>query len=196
MKQVCIIHGGSTFESKNDYITYLQALELDYNRLLYRPRWNNWLGETLTDFEVLLPSMPNGSSAKYNEWSIYFSKIIPFLQPNAILVGHSLGGIFLTKYLNEHSNIVHFKKVILIAPPFNDETEESLASFRLPDDMSRLASTADEFIFFHSRDDTVVPYTETNKYLELLPNAQATFFEGRGHINTPTFPELLDEIKK
>ncbi|MES2630420.1 MAG: alpha/beta fold hydrolase [Patescibacteria group bacterium] len=196
MKQVCVIHGGNAFESKSDFIANLKATELDYDRLLYHPRWNNWLGETLTDFEVLLPTMPNASSAEYDEWSLYFSKILPFLKPNAVLVGHSLGGIFLAKYLNEHSNSLHFKKVILIAPPFRDETDESLASFRLPQNMSDLSSAADEFILFHSRDDFVVPFEETNKYLAILPHARATFFEDRGHINTPTFPELLDEIKK
>ncbi len=196
MKQVCVIHGGNTYESKNDFIAQLKNLELDYERLLYKPRWNNWLGETLSDHEVLLPTMPNASSAKYDEWSVYFSKILPFLRSDAIVVGHSLGGIFLAKYLNEHSDSLHFKKVILIAPPFSDDGRESLASFRLPADMSNLSSAADEYIFFHSKDDVVVRYEETKKYLDLLPNAKATFFEDRGHINTPTFAELLDEIKK
>lgn len=196
MKQICIIHGGDTYESKEDFLSHLQSLELDYTRLLYRPRWNNWLGENLPDFEVLLPSMPNSSSAEYSEWSLYFSKIIPFLRDDAVLIGHSLGAIFLAKYLQEHANRLHFKKVVLVAPPFDDESSESLASFRLPKDMTKLASVSDEWILFHSKDDVVVPYGETNKYLEILPNAQAIFFEDRGHINTPTFPELLAEIKK
>ena len=196
MKQICIIHGGSTYESDVNFLMHLETLELDYTRLLYRPRWNNWLGETLVDYEVLLPSMPNGNNAKYNEWSLYFSKIVPFLSQDTILVGHSLGGIFLAKYLAEHADSLHFKKVALIAAPFNDETEESLASFKLPDDMSNLVNTADEFHLFQSKDDIVVPPSEVERYRAILPNAEVTIFENRGHINTPTFPELIDFIKK
>ena len=195
MKQICVIHGGSTYDSDSDFLAQLETQELDYTRLLYRPRWNNWLGETLTEYDVLLPSFPNGSNAKYSEWSLYFSKILPFLSKNAILVGHSLGGIFLAKYLNEHPEL-HFSKVALIAAPFNDETEESLASFKLPGDMSQLTHAADAFHLFQSKDDFVVPFAELQKYQAILPNSVSTVFEDRGHINTPTFPELVEFIKK
>jgi len=196
MKQVCVIHGGSTYDSDADFLTHLEQLELDYKRLLYRPRWNNWLAEILTDYDVLLPSLPNNANAKYSEWSVYFSKIIPFLTEETVLVGHSLGGIFLAKYLNEHANSLHFKKVALIAAPFDDETGESLGSFRLPQDMSHLAKTADGFHLYQSKDDVVVPVAEIEKYKSILPNASMTLFEDRGHLNTPTFQELVEFIKK
>lgn len=195
MKQVCVIHGGSTFDSDADFLANLTQQELDYTRLLYRQRWNNWLGETLTDYEVLLPSMPNSANAKYEEWALYFSKIIPFLRKDTTLVGHSLGGIFLAKYLNEHKEL-HFSKVALIAAPYDDETAESLASFKLPTDMSNLTRAADAFHLFQSEDDFVVPFSELAKYHSILPNAGVTAFKDRGHINTPTFPELVDFIKK
>ena len=196
MQQLCIIHGGSTFNSDAEFLQNLQALEVKYDRLLYRPRWNNWLGEVMSDTEVLIPSMPNSANAKYEEWALYFSKIIPFLKPNALLVGHSLGGIFLAKYLNEHAHSLHFNKVVFVSAPYDDETSESLASFKLPGDMTALRSVADEFLLFHSRDDVVVPVSEVDKYVAVLPKAQVTLFEDRGHINTPTFPELLATLKK
>ncbi len=196
MKQVCVIHGGSTYDSVEAYLDHLASLELDYTRLLYRPRWNQWLGEALSDWEVLLPSMPNTANAQYDEWSLYFSKIIPFLRDDAVLVGHSLGGIFLAKYLSEHSETLHFHAVILIAAPFNDPTNESLGTFKLSDAIATLHLTADEFYLFHSEDDVVVPVEEVKKYQALLPTAHLTLFKDRNHINTPTFPELVDAIKK
>lgn len=67
MKQVCIIHGGTTFDTDEAYQAHLATQELDYSRLLYRQRWSQWLGETLTDYDVLTPSFPNSAHAKYDE---------------------------------------------------------------------------------------------------------------------------------
>jgi len=197
MKQVCIINGGSTYEDEAAFQDHLLKLELKYIRMLYTGgNWKNWLGATLTDYDVLLPEMPNKAYAKYDEWALFFSKILPFLHNDAILVGHSLGGIFLAKYLNEHADSLHFSKVALVSAPFNDTSTESLASFALPEDMSNLEKTADHFALFHSTDDKVVPFAEIHKYAAILPRAEVTVLEGRGHINDPTFPELLEFIKK
>lgn len=195
MKQVCIIHGGSTYDSEELYLEHLKHIEIKYLRMLYGRRWKNWLGEELNDYEVLLPEMPNKTFAKYNEWALYFSKIVPFLRHDATLVGHSLGGIFLAKYLNEHPEL-HYKKVALVAAPFNDTSTESLASFSLPEDLSVLNDAADEFALFHSKDDQVVPYEESIKYADTLDSNSLRLFVDRGHFNQETFPELLDFIKK
>ena len=195
MKQALVIHGGSTYNSDEEFHSHLKALQLDYTRLLHRNKWNGWLAEALPEYEVLTPTFPNGSNAKYDEWSLYFSKILPFLTPEAILIGHSLGGVFLAKYLNEHPEL-RFKKVALIAAPFTDTPDESLASFALPEDMSKLATTASKFALFHSKDDFVVPFSDLAQYQSILPSAEIITFEDRGHINTPTFPELIEFIKK
>ncbi len=46
--------------------------------------------------------MPNKTNAQFEEWKIWFEKFIPFLNDGVILVGHSLGGVFLAKYLSEN----------------------------------------------------------------------------------------------
>lgn len=195
MKQVCIIHGGSTFETEADYLKDLKQMEIKYIRMLYGRRWKNWLGENLPDYELVLPEMPNKAYAKYDEWSIFFSKVVKFLRPDTVLVGHSLGGIFLAKYLNEHPKL-HFEKIALLAAPFDDTSTESLASFSLPSDLQVLMKAADKFGLFHSEDDKVVPFFEVMKYSSLLPSNELFLFKDRGHFNQETFPELLEFIKK
>ena len=195
MKQVCIIHGGSTFESEQGYLDNLNTLKIKYIRLLYTKRWKNWLGEVLSDYEVLLPEMPNRAYAKYEEWALFFSKIVPFLKDDTTLVGHSLGGIFLAKYLNEHPEL-HFEKVAFVAAPFDDTASESLASFSLPGNLQALQEAADSFGIFHSTDDPVVPYFEAMKYSSLLPSNELFLLENRGHFNQETFPELIEFIQK
>ena len=53
-------------------------------------------------YEVLIPQMPNSQNARYSEWKILFEKIISILDDEIILIGHSLGGIFLVKYFSEN----------------------------------------------------------------------------------------------
>lgn len=195
MKQVCIIHGGSTFENEAAYLENLEHMEVKYIRMLYSRQWKYWLGEQLTDYEVILPELPNRAFAKYEEWSLFFSKVVRFLKPDTVLIGHSLGGIFIAKYLNEHPEL-HFRKVVLIAAPFDEAYTESLASFALPEDLTALGKAADEFMLYHSKDDKVVPYEETIKYSEALPSNGMHLFVDRGHFNQETFPELLEFIKK
>ena len=188
--QVCIIHGGTVYESDEEYQQALRDITLSYDRLLYAPSWKNWLAEQLPDHDVLLPSMPNKINAKYDDWALYFSKVVPFLQPDATLIGHSLGGIFLAKYFTENPPAKPFAKLILIAAPYDDETGESLRGFKLTD-ASALADMFSEIHLLHSSDDPVVPFTEKDKYLRDLPEAKVRVFEDKQHFNEPSFNELL-----
>ncbi len=192
-QQICLIHGGNTYENYDDYLNALIAKELAYERLLFAPGWRNWLAGQLADWDVIIPSMPNKQNAQYEEWKIYFSKIIPYLDPSAVLVGHSLGGIFLAKYLTENTLTMPFSKIILLAAPYNDESNESLGNFKL-DSATGLAGVAREIHIMHSTDDPVVPYTEAAKYAADVPNAKLHTFEDKHHFIGDTFPELLEVV--
>ena len=187
--QICIIHGGTVFESDEEYQQALRNLTLSYDRLLYAPSWKNWLAEQLPDHDVLLPSMPNKINAKYDDWALYFSKIVPFLRPDAILIGHSLGAIFLARYFTENPLAKPFAKLILVAAPYDDETGESLKGFKLTD-ASALAEAFDEIHLLYSADDPIVPFAEKDKYQHDLPSAKVHIFEDKQHFNDTTFPEL------
>ena len=182
------------YESDEEYHQALRDLTLNYDRLLYAPSWKNWLAEQLPDHDVLLPSMPNKINAKYDDWALYFSKVVPFLQPDATLIGHSLGGIFLAKYFTENPPEKPFAKLILIAAPYNDETGESLKGFTLTD-VSALADMFGKIHLLHSADDPVVPFAEKDKYLRDLPEAKVHVFEDKQHFTVPHLSNLLDLIK-
>lgn len=192
-KQVCIIHGGTTFDSYEDYRTSLAAFTPQYERLLYAPNWKTWLVDRLPDYDILLPSMPNKQNAQYDEWAMYFSKIIPLLSPQAILVGHSLGGIFLAKYLSEHKPDAPFAQVILVAAPYSDASAESLGDFALTD-ASRLVHAAKQIHLFYSTDDPVVNIAEQARYTSDIPTAHVHTFTDKQHFNMGELPELVEVI--
>jgi len=195
MKQVIIIHGGNSFNSYESYIEDLANQEIDFERLRPQKKWKTDLPQQMPDADVLLPTFPNRDNAVYNEWKIYFEKLVPFFGDDVRLVGHSLGAMFLAIYLNENKLPKTVRQLILIAGGYNDESIEDYGSFKV--ETARGASkNAEKIHLFHSKDDPVVPFTELAKYQADLPNAVSHVFEDRGHFNSETFPELLELLKQ
>lgn len=160
-------------------------------------KWRDTIAKTLGHhYEVLTPIMPNSNNAKYLEWKIWFKKIEPFLENEVVLIGHSLGGIFLAKYLSEHKFLKKIRAIFLIAAPFDDKKEkDSLADFSLPTDLSRFATQAGNIFLYHSKDDPVVSLYHVEKYKQALPHARVVVFYNRGHFSQESLPELVRDIK-
>lgn len=195
MKQVIHIHGGNSFNSHESYLENLKALEIDYERLKPQKSWKLWLAEQMPESDVLLPSFPSSSNAVYDEWKIYFEKLLPFFGDDVRLVGHSLGAMFLAIYLHEKPLPRKVRQLHLIAGGYDDETNEELGSFGVTSARG-IAASAEEIHLFHSQDDPVVPFTELAKFQADLPGAITHTFTDRGHFNQPTFPELLTVLQK
>lgn len=196
-KQVIIIGGGNTFDSYKQYISFLKNQKIDFE-------WMNSIGwkDTLEKdlgrgFAVVRLKMPNPSNAKYLEWKIWWEKIIPHLEKEVVLVGHSLGGIFLSKYLSENVFPKKILAVFLIAAPYDDKGEEdSLGDFNLKKDLCRLQDQSEKLFIWQSADDEIVNPIDLEKYRKALPEAICREFKNKGHFNQKKFPELVREIKK
>jgi len=194
-QQVLVVGGGNTFPDHNSFINSLRDTPVNLDRLRYHKSWKSSLQQELgPSFDVLIPQMPNTANASFSEWSIYFNKVKRLLDQDVILVGHSLGGIFLAKYLADDTLrsdfLFLYKAVILIAAPYSDESEESLGDFKL------IVPILENAHLFHSTDDPVVPYSEMAKYRKVLPNSTLYIFNDRQHFNQETFPELVELIRK
>lgn len=197
MKQVLVIHGGNTFENYGEFLDSLKNKEigLDYFRL--QSGWKDGLARALgPEFEVFAPFMPNASNAQYGEWKIWFARILELMDDGVILVGHSLGGVFLPKFLSENDSPKKIRAVFLVAAPFDDEGgTEKLASFALKAPLENFARQAGEIHLFHSKDDPCVPFAQLAKYQKALPSAQTHIFTDRGHFRQEKFPEIVELIK-
>ncbi len=137
-QQVLIIHGGTTYSSHKKYIDDLQAKVVTLEKLKYKSEWKDSIASDLgDDYEVLTPRMPNGTNAKYKEWKIWFEKIVPLLNDGIIFIGHSLGGIFLAKYLSQNIIPQKIKAAILIGAPYEDTDYEEMCSFKPPVSLSK-----------------------------------------------------------
>lgn len=196
-QQVMVIGGGTTFDNYKDYLSYLKNHEISLDRLKFQKDWKNTLAEKLgNNFEVFTPRMPNVTNAHYSEWKIWFERITAFLNESVILIGHSLGGIFLAKYLSENVYPKAIKATILVATPFDDQDrEESLADFKLPSSLTKFAKQGGDIYLIHSKDDSVVQLEQIEKYKEALPDAKVIILDDRGHFVEESFPEIIELIK-
>jgi len=195
-KQIVVVHGGDTFDSYEEYIKFLEDFKIDIESLKQK-RWKSSLQEELgDDFEVIAPQMPNNTYAKYFEWKLWFDKYVPLLNDEVVLLGHSQGGIFLSKYLSENKFPKKIRGVFLVSAPYDDETEYTLGDFRLEKDLNQFEEQAREIYLYHSKDDNIVPFVDLEKYKKDLPNAHIEVFEDRGHFDQEKFPEIIRDIKE
>ena len=148
-----------------------------------------------SEYEVIAPKMPNKSNAKYVEWKIWFEKLLPFVRDDIVLLGHSMGGVFLAKYLSEEKFPKKIKATFLVAPPYNIDEGRALVEFVLPVSLENFERQGGKIFIYHSRDDYVVAFSELSKYQKVLPKAQFKIFEDRGHFSQEEFPEIIEDIK-
>ncbi len=79
--------------------------------------WKPWLQEELEDkkIDVLNPQMPNTNYPKQSEWIKYLSEITGTPDSQTILVGHSLGGITILRYLEQLEDAQKIGAAVLVA---------------------------------------------------------------------------------
>ncbi len=195
--QILLIHGGNTFKNHKDYLHHLKNREISIAK---RIRWaEGYLDKNLgKNFEIIRPRMPLQDNAKYFDWKIHLERHFPYFKNNIILIGSSLGGIFLAKYLSEHKFPKKILSTYLICPPFDDTLdEEDLAGgFRLKNDLSLIGKNSKNLYLMFSKDDDVVPISHAQKYKNKLPNAKLIIYKSKnGHFKISKFPEIIKMIK-
>lgn len=194
--QIILIHGGQTFKNRRDYLNFLKNLEVSIEK---KVKWSGkYLDKKLgNDFDIIRPMMPLSLNAKYEDWKIYFERYFPLLKDNIILIGHSLGGIFLAKYLSENKFPRKILSIYLIAAPFDNTLpkEDLVGGFKLKSDLSKLAKV-DNLNLLFSEDDDIVPISHSKKYRSKLPRANIKVYKNKNsHFEVKTFPELIKMIK-
>ena len=195
--QIMLIHGGMTFKNKKDYLSFLKNREISIEK---KVRWSDdYLDKKLSrSFEIIKPRMPLSENAKYSEWKIYFERYFPYLRNNIILIGGSLGGIFLAKYLSENKFPKKILSVYLICPPFdNSLSNEDLAGgFKLKSNLSMIEKNCKRVNLMFSKNDDVVPVSHAKKYKNKLKNANVIIYKNKnGHFKISKFPEIVRMIK-
>jgi predicted alpha/beta hydrolase family esterase len=178
-KQVLFIHSGGTqgpHEGSDDLVTYLRTM----------------LG---SNYNVLYPKMPHPENPEYMMWKVSLDDKLASLEGEVILIGHSLGGSVLLKYLSEeiHNNFI--SGLFIIAAPYWGKKDWQVAEYVLQKDFSAKLAGIPKIFLYHSRNDEVVPFKHLGFYAGKLANAVVRKFDSRRHLFSTGIPELIDDIK-
>lgn len=194
---VLVVHGGMTFKNEKDYLHYLKTKSISIEK---KSHWApDWLEKNLgRKFQVITPRMPLPERAEYRDWKMMFERYLPLLNDRFVLIGSSLGGVFLAKYLSENTLKRKALATYLVCPPFDNTLpgEDLVGGFNLGSDLSRINKNSEKLHLFFSQDDDVVPVAHAEKYRKALSSAQITIYKSKhGHFKISTFPEIVKAIK-
>ena len=202
MKKQQIIHigGGEAFNSRKQYLNYLKTTQLYH---LKETPYNPWYKNITEKLDLqkntyLKIPMPCDDNAIYEDWCLWFERHFEYFSDNLILIGHSLGGIFLAKYLSQNNIKYKISQLHLIAAPYDIENDvEQLNNFKITEFPNKLIEkNISDIHIYHSKDDDIVPFEESEKYHVQIPGSQLHVFEDRGHFLGEEFPELFKNIIK
>lgn len=202
-QQVFYIHGGDSFTNREYFLEHLRTCEMRDPRGEGSKRWTKTLREDLGEqYELFASTMPNDDNAHYEEWKIWFERHFDYLKDGVILLGWSLGGMFLLKYLSENTPPFSIQKLLIVASPAGDyaieaEPGNDCLSFQFSlDSLSKLPERVSDITIYHSEDDFVVPYEHALRLKKALPGAELITFADRNHFLQEEFPELLEKIRE
>lgn len=156
-----------------------------------------YLKHTLgTACELLYPIMPQPENPRYNLWKTKLEKVLAVPEGQLILIGHSLGGSVLLKYLSENEIRKPVSGLLLIATPYWGKAGWDIDEFMLNEDFAKRLSHVPRIHLYHSRGDEVVPFDHLGLYRKKLPQAKVSVIEGAEHAFNKGLPEAVRDIKR
>ena len=133
------------------------------------------------DYDVRYPRMPNEKNPDMRTWKARIAAELSLSDDDVILVGHSLGGLALLKFLSEQACERRVAGLYLVAVPSKDEENWNYDELELPLDVATKLSGIARIFLYHCRDDEIVPFAHLGLHAARLPGAIVRVTDGRGH---------------
>lgn len=130
--------------------------------------------ELARDFRIRAPLMPHPEAPRANAWLDALEAELSDLPADAVLVGHSMGGAMLLKLLAERKQTLVASGLVMIACPFWGEPDWEVEEFYLPEEFPNCLSGLNRILLYHSRDDSIVPFSHMAAYHKHIPRAEPT----------------------
>ncbi len=165
--------------------------------------WFPWLKAKLEelDCKVIIPQFSTPENQTLENWLKILKKYKQFYNENTILIGHSLGGAFLLRVLENYD--VPIKAAFIVAAPIGilpikNYKSDTLFLGAFTFDWNKIRNHCNKFFVFHSDND---PYVSLENGQELVKNLNTSliFIPNAGHFNKSVgytkFDALFEKIK-
>jgi predicted alpha/beta hydrolase family esterase len=179
-RNVLLIHGAGTGAYAADR---LLALSLQ--------------GALGNEYDVHFPQMPDEENAPYPAWTAEIESRLASLNGPVTLVGHSVGGSVLLKWLCDSRATRNVAGLFVVAAPFwGADDFWRWDEVRLPPEAAAKLAGDWPLFFYHSRDDETVPFAHLALYAAALPRATFRALDGRGHQLCNDLAEVAADIRQ
>lgn len=164
--------------------------------------WFPWLKRELEklDCRVTVPRFPTPQGQSLESWLAILEEYKPLLNEKIILIGHSLGGLFLLRVLERLPHPVAAAFFVAapvgVRPILYYEGDEKFSGFSF--DWVEIKKKSKRFFVYHSDNDPYVSMANGKELARRL-GIKLTFVPKSGHLNAESgltsFNLLLSDIK-
>jgi len=167
-----------------------------------KENWFPWLKEKLEDegYKVEVPQLPTPENQSLESWLKVLKKYQKYINQDTVIIGHSLGGLFLLRVLERLDSPI--KTAFFVAAPvgilpIQNYAGDDAFSPGFSFDWRKIKSNAAHFKVFHSDND---PYISLENGEELARHlgGEFNFIPDAGHLNAESgytrFPLLLEKM--
>jgi len=182
MRNIFIIHGTAGYPEEN---------------------WFPWLKQKLEGLgcNVIVPQFPTPQNQTPESWFKVFLKYKKHLTSDTIIIGHSLGGTFLLRFLE--NSTIKIKAAFFVAVPIGIKPIKNYKTDKLflenAFDWAAIKKNCHKFFVFHSDNDPFV-CVGNGEHLSKNLDVKLILVSEAGHFNKVAgyteFPLLLEKIKK
>lgn len=143
-------------------------------------------------------SMPSPEAPKLDEWLEEIKRHIDRNKNDEIyLVGHSLGGTAILRYLEKY-NSANLKGIVIVSAPCHQNANEKIRDFLSHDfDWMKMKNKVSKIVVIHGDNDPLVPVSDAEETVRRLVGKLLLISNGQ-HLNGSAgfdkLPEALLEI--
>lgn len=139
--------------------------------------------------------MPQPENPRYLAWKMALQSALPVGGNKVALVGHSLGGSVIVKYLSEGLCQVPIAGLFLVATPYWGKRGWGMDEFVFDHGFARKLPPIEKIFIYHSRLDKWVPYSHSKIYERALAGSTLRSVDGDDHEFETGLPLLVNDIQ-
>jgi len=148
------------------------------------------------EYEVRYPQMSGESDPDMQTWKDQIRRELAAVNSKVVLVGHSIGGAALLKYLSEENVATPIAGLFLLAVPSRDEKNWNFDDLQLPSDLAAKLSRIPQVFLYHDRDDEIVPFSHLALHAARLPRAVVRESDKGGHQFGGDLANIASDIRR